>query len=111
MGGSARVDRGIINKVITDMRGTLRLEDWYIEAAEDTSVQHGFVVFDRELRRATILYNPETITSFHVRHEMIHILLHDLVYVGSNGRSTEIMEVINLFEERVCNVVAEAIES
>ena len=104
------MDRQAMNEVVLQVRQVLRLEDWVITLEEDDSILHGYVSFERETKRAAILYNPETITAFHIRHEMFHILMYDMSFLASNGRSVEVMEMYNLFEERVCNILAEAID-
>ena len=99
-----------MEQLVNVMQHVLRVDDWAIHLEEDPDILTGFVRFDREMRSAHILYNPETITAHHIRHEMIHVLLHDMSFAASNGRSIEMMEVINMLEERVCNVLAEAFE-
>ena len=44
-----------------------------------------------------------------VRHEMLHILMTDLEFIASNGRSIEVMELYNREQERVINVLASAL--
>jgi len=44
-----------------------------------------------------------------VRHEMLHILMTDLEFIASNGRSIELMELYNREQERVINVLAKAL--
>ena len=100
-----------MNELVVELRTALRLDDWYVglEESDDPAVLTGWVKFDRENRRATIIYNPETVTSHTIRHEMVHILLHDMSFLASNGRSVEMMEAINMYEERICNVLAEVL--
>lgn len=98
-----------MNEVVTTMREVYRLTDWYIslEAIEGEDWDsNAYVTFDREEKRATIHYAPN-VTARDIRHEMTHVLLHDLVYLASNGRTVEMMDMVSLVEERLCNVLAD----
>ena len=67
------------------------------------------VVIDREKRSARLQYNAELddeTLGFLFKHELVHVLLADMDFVACNGRSVEIMEIFNLFEERVANILA-----
>lgn len=44
-----------------------------------------------------------------IRHEMLHILLTDLEFLGCNGRSIEMMEAFNRELERVINQLSRAL--
>lgn len=80
-----------------------------IEGRDDDFVDTAYVSLDRENRKAQILYNfalDEDTLAFYLRHELVHVLLADMSFLASNGRSIEMMEAINLMEERVCNVLA-----
>lgn len=44
-------------------------------------------------------------------HELLHILMTDLEFTASNGRSVDVMEIYNREQERVINVLADALMS
>lgn len=78
----------------------------------DDGVDDAHVVIDRELREATVYFNrtlDEETLGFLLKHELVHVLLADMDFVACNGRSIEIMEIYNLFEERVCNTLAKVL--
>ena len=89
----------------------LRLHDWTISTYNTADEKDAHVVIDREKRTAVIRYNPMAPNlEFLVRHEMVHIFLADMDFVACNGRSVDIMEIYNLYEERVANVLAAALD-
>lgn len=88
--------------------------DWRISflstrPTDDDYVDDAHVTLDREKRTALIRYDglldDETLRFLFV-HELMHVVLADLVYVASEGQSVNMMLVINMFEERIANKVA-----
>jgi hypothetical protein len=68
------------------------------------------VVFNQAERTATIrVANWCEDVRGAIRHEMLHILLTDLEFLGCNGRSVEMMEAFNRELERVIEQVANAL--
>ena len=105
------MDSAKMNRIILEMRYLLRLEDWRISTVNDDRLAdtNAFVSFEREEKRATIHFT-EDVTERDIRHEMCHVLLHDMAYVASEGSTVDRMTFYNMLEERVCNVLADALD-
>lgn len=83
--------------------------EWKLEVKASENVDLGYTSIDREERAATIHYDPAlegAALERVLKHELVHVLLADMDFIACNGRSIEIMEIFNLFEERVCNALA-----
>lgn len=96
------------NEFILNVRRLLRIEDWVIR--EDLLPggkwdSEAYVTMDREHKIAT-LHMTEAATREQVAHEMVHVMLHDMAYVASEGASVDRMTFYNMLEERACNIIA-----
>lgn len=99
------MDRTEVEMALFDLRRMFRLGDWLIDSEPDPEMVKAVVDIEREQRVAIIRYNPDAVSPEVLGHEMCHVLLADMDFIANNGRSIDIMEAYNLFEERVCNVV------
>lgn len=100
---------------IEELQQQLGLTHWLILLENgwggDLSGESAQTVFKQDERIATIrigLGDIEVARSL-IRHEMLHILLTDLEFLGCNGRSVDMMEVFNRELERVINQLSHAL--
>lgn len=96
---------------VTRLRGRLRLDEWGVEVvAFDRATEPAKVIIEREKLQAVFWYDGEIDPPDmrrHLAHEVLHLLFADMDFVACNGRSVDIMEIYNLFEERACNALSE----
>lgn len=86
----------------------LRVEDWHIRLEVNNELDSAFVSCDREQRKATITYNPNTPkVRYFLAHEVAHIMFYDMSYLACDGRSIDLMNMYTMLEERAANVVAD----
>ena len=102
------MDRTELNAAIIVYRSLLRLEDWFFDVEElgEDWDSPAYVTFDRENKRATLHVRLHAVTRDNVAHEMLHVLFYDMSFLACNGRSVEVMDMYNMYEERACNVLS-----
>ena len=109
---------------VTDLIKQLGLTHWQITVVETDPYSYSeevaepdewaYVLLRQADRAADIYVHPSVKVDSQqwwscVRHEMLHILMTDLEFIASNGRSIEVMELYNREQERVINTLAKAL--
>lgn len=95
----------------------LGLYEWTIATAPDedfdeASGEEAYIFHQDDERKATVYVHPAANDAQSRRlvcHELLHLVLADLVYLASNGRSPDVMDAVSRATERAISQIVGAI--